>query len=204
MRVFLVDGQPVFREGLKRIISGSNDLKVVGEVATCPNLSAAKVSCELLILDGELESLALIESFKKDRRTGHSPYTLVISEKTGPQYVAQILRAGADGYVVKSSPPEVVLTAIRKVARGGKYLDPELAENIIFTRNSQARRTGFSMREYQVLNLIASGFRAKEIAGKLFLSVKTVSTYRCRLLAKLNVNSNADLVRYALTEGVVD
>ena len=204
MRVFLVDGQPVFREGLKRIISGSNDLKVVGEVATCSNLSATKVSCELLILDGELESLALIESFKKDRRTGHSPYTLVISEKTGPQYVAQILRAGADGYVVKSSPPEVVLTAIRKVARGGKYLDPELAENIIFTRNSQARRTGFSMREYQVLNLIASGFRAKEIAGKLFLSVKTVSTYRCRLLAKLNVSSNADLVRYALTEGVVD
>ena len=67
-----------------------------------------------------------------------------------------------------------------------------------------ARRTGFSVREYQVLNLIASGFRAKEIAGRLFLSVKTVSTYRCRLLAKLNLNSNAELVRYALTEGVVD
>ena len=204
MRVFLVDGQPVFREGLKRIISGANDLKVVGEVATCFNLSTTKIGCELMILDGELESLALIESFKRDRRTGHSPYTLVISEKSGPQYIAQILRAGADGYVVKSSPPEVILAAIRKVARGGKYLDPELAENIIFTRSSQARRTGFSMREYQVLNLIASGFRAKEIAGKLFLSVKTVSTYRCRLLAKLNVSSNADLVRYALTEGVVD
>jgi two-component system invasion response regulator UvrY len=203
MRIFLIDSQPVFREGLKRIISNTNDLKIVGEVPTCRSLSATERNFELLILDGELDSLGLLESLQKERRIRQAPSTLVISEKSGPQYVAQILRAGAGGYLVKSSPPEVVLSAIRKVGRGGHYLEPNVAEKLLFTKNSH-RSNGFSIREYQVLQLIASGLRAKEIAGKLCLSVKTVSTYRCRILEKLDLNSNADLVRYALTSGVID
>jgi DNA-binding NarL/FixJ family response regulator len=202
MRIFLVDSQPVFREGLKRIISSTNDLRFVGEVASCRTLSAEK-NFDLLILDGELDSLALLESLHRERRFRQTPATLVISQKSGPQYVAQILRAGANGYLVKSSPPEAVLTAIRRVGRGGNYLEADVAEKLLFAKNSQ-KSNGFSMREYQVLQLIASGFRAKEIAGKLCLSVKTVSTYRCRILEKLSLNSNADLVRYALTAGVID
>jgi DNA-binding NarL/FixJ family response regulator len=204
MRIFVVDGQPVFREGLKQIISGSNDLKVVGDVGACQNLSAAGMNFELLILDGELDSLPLIELLHKERRIGRSPYTLVISEKSGPQFVAQLLRAGADGYIVRSSPKEMILAAIRKVGAGGKYIDPSIAERLLFTNDAQPRSTGFSVREYQVLHLIASGLRAKEIAGKLYLSVKTVSTYRSRILAKLNLSSNADLIRYALTQNVID
>jgi len=203
MRIFLIDSQPVFREGLKRIISATNDLKIVGEATSCRNLSPTERNFELLILDGELDSLGLVESLHRERRFRQSPSTLIISEKSGPQYVAQILRAGASGYLVKSSPPEIVLAAIRKVGRGGNYLEANVAEKLLFTKNSQ-RSNGFSMREYQVLQLIASGCRAKEIAGKLCLSVKTVSTYRCRILEKLDLNSNADLVRYALTSGVID
>jgi two-component system, NarL family, uhpT operon response regulator UhpA len=204
MRIFLVDGQPVFREGLKQIISGANDLRVVGDAEGCQNLSVSERNFELLILDGELDSLPLIESLHKERRIGRSPFTLVISERSGPQFVAQLLRAGADGYLVRSSPTEVILAAIRRVGAGGKYIDPSMAEKLLFTNQSQPRSTGFSIREYQVLQLIASGLRAKEIAGKLFLSVKTVSTYRSRILAKLNLSSNADLIRYALTEEVID
>ena len=204
MRIFVVDGQPVFREGLKQIISGASGLRVVGDLADCQNLSAAERNFELLILDGELDSLPLIESLHKERRNGRSPFILVISERSGPQFVTQLLRAGADGYLVRSSPTEIILAAIRKVGAGGKYIDPSIAEKLLFAKESQPRTTGFSIREYQVLQLIASGLRAKEIAGKLFLSVKTVSTYRSRILAKLNLSSNADLIRYALTEKVID
>jgi DNA-binding NarL/FixJ family response regulator len=203
MRIFLIDSQPVFREGLKRIISATDDLKIVGEAANCRNLSATDRNFELLILDGELDSLGLLESLQRERRFRHCPSALVISEKSGPPYVAQILRAGAGGYLAKCSPPETVLSAIRKVGRGGNYLEGNIAEKLLFAKSSQ-RNNAFSMREYQVLQLIATGFRSKEIAGKLCLSVKTVSTYRCRILEKLNVDSNADLVRYALTSGVID
>jgi DNA-binding NarL/FixJ family response regulator len=204
MRIFVVDGQPVFREGLKQIISGASGLRVVGDLADCQNLSATERNFELLILDGELDSLPLIESLHKERRNGRSPFILVISERSGTQFVTQVLRAGADGYLVRSSPTEAILAAIRKVGAGGKYIDPSIAEKLLFAKESQPRSTGFSIREYQVLQLIASGLRAKEIAGKLFLSVKTVSTYRSRILAKLNLSSNADLIRYALTEKVID
>jgi two-component system, NarL family, invasion response regulator UvrY len=204
MRIFLVDNQPLFREGLKRIISRANDLKIVGDVETCLDLPASERNFDLLILDGELESLALLETIQKERRSGRAPFVLVISERSGRQYIAQILRAGAHGYLLKSSKPELILSAIRKVGRGGKYVDPEIAEKLLFAGTSQSQNAGFSLREYQVLHLMASGLLAKEIAGRLFLSAKTVSTYRCRILGKLNLRSNADLIRYALNEGVID
>ena len=203
MRVFLIDSQPIFREGLKSIIGADDDLKVVGEADTCQNMLATARNADLLILDGEMDSLALLNSLDKSRAKGRLPYVLVLTKYIEEQHAVQMLKAGADGYLCKSDSPETVLDAIRKIAKGGKYVPNDLAETVIFALNGVTGPTRLSRREYQVLYLFASGMRMSEIAHHLSLSVKTVSTYRSRLLEKLNLRSNAQLMRYAFRQGVV-
>jgi two-component system, NarL family, invasion response regulator UvrY len=204
MRVYVVDSHPIFREGLKTILSSSRDMTVVGEADTCEDLlQKIGPDCDLITLDGELDSLALLQSLEKFRPKGRPPFTLILTRHTEDQHAIQMLAAGADGYLDKTKAPQVVVDAIRKVARGGKYVSRELAETVLFNLNSMNRPVRLSNREYQVLYLFASGLGMKEIAGQLSLSVKTISTYRCRLLEKLNLSSNAQLMRYAIKEGVL-
>ena len=205
MRVYLVDGQPVFREGLKSIMSTARDLTVVGEADTCRDvMQKSDRECDLLVLDGELDSLAFLQSLEKTRAKGRPPFTLILTRHNEDQHAIQMLAAGADGYLSKSKPPQTILEAIRKVSRGGKFVSRELAETVLFSLDRMNRANRLSNREYQVLYLYASGLAMKEIAGQLALSVKTVSTYRCRLLEKLNLSTNAQLMRYAYKEGVVN
>jgi len=204
MRVYVVDAHPVFREGLKTILSSSHDITVVGEADTCrPLLQKIDTDCDLITLDGELDSLALLQSLEKTRPKGRPPFTFILTRHTEDQHGIQMLAAGADGYMNKTKPPDVIVDAIRKVSRGGKYVSRELAETVLFNLNRTNRPVRLSNREYQVLYLFASGLGMKEIAGQLSLSVKTISTYRCRLLEKLNLSSNAQLMRYAIKEGVL-
>src|SRR5262245_5269738 len=204
MRVYVVDSHPVFREGLKTILSSSRDITVVGEADTCEDLLQKIGSdCDLITLDGELDSLALLQALEKFRPKGRPPFSLILTRHTEDQHAIQMLAAGADGYLDKTKPPQVVVDAIRKVSRGGKYVSRELAETVLFNLNSMNRPVRLSNREYQVLYLFASGLGMKEIAGQLSLSVKTISTYRCRLLEKLNLSSKAHLMRYAIKERVI-
>jgi DNA-binding NarL/FixJ family response regulator len=160
-------------------------------------------NADLLILDGEVDSLGLLNSLDKPRTKGRLPYVLILAKIIEEQHAVQMLKAGADGYLCKSDPPETVLDAIRKIAKGGKYVPNDLAETVIFAMNGLTGTNPLSRREYQVLYLFASGMRMTEIARHLSLSVKTVSTYRTRLLEKLNLRSNAQLMRYAFRKGVV-
>jgi DNA-binding NarL/FixJ family response regulator len=203
MRVFLVDSHPIFREGLKSIITATPDLTVVGEATTCRDLIENAKSADVLILDGEMDSLVLLDSLERTRRKGGPPYVLVLTREIEEQHAIQMLSAGADGYLYKSDSPETVLNAIRKIARGGKYIPNGLAEKVIFAMNGLTGPAQLSHREYQVLHLFASGMCMTEIAGHLSLSVKTISTYRSRLLEKLNLRSNAELMRYAFKKGMV-
>src|SRR5882762_11189959 len=204
MRVYLVDAQPVFREGLKSVMSNARDLTVVGEADTCSDvMQNGRMECDLLVLDGELDSLAFLQSLEKTRNRGRPPFTLVLTRHSEDQHAIQMLAAGADGYLNKSKPPDTILDAIRKVSRGGKFVSRELAETVLFNLDRMNRPARLSNREYQVLYLYASGMAMKEIAGQLAVSVKTVSTYRCRLLEKLNLRSNAQLMQYAYKEGVI-
>jgi two-component system invasion response regulator UvrY len=200
MRVFLVDNEPIFREGLKSILGTERDLPVVGEANTCRDVPET-VSVELLILDGELDSLVLLKSLPKTRSKGR-PFVLVLTKHIDEHHAVQMLKAGADGYLYKSDPPGAVLFAIRKIAQGCKYVPNDLAEVVIFGTNGLNAPSPLSHREYQVLSLFASGLRMTEIAGQLSLSVKTVSTYRSRLLEKLNLRTNAQLMRYAFMNGM--
>jgi DNA-binding NarL/FixJ family response regulator len=205
MRVYLVDAQPVFREGLKSLMSNARDLTVVGEADTCSDvMQNGRMECDLLVLDGELDSLAFLQSLEKTRPKGRPPFTLVLTRHTENQHAIQMLAAGADGYLSKAKAPETIIEAMRKVSKGGRFVSRELAETVLFNLERINRPARLSNREYQVLYLYASGLAMKEIAGQLALSVKTVSTYRCRLLEKLNLSTNAQLMRYAYKEGVVN
>ena len=204
MRVFIVDAHPVFREGLKKLMSTASDLTVVGEADTCPDIvEQVTRDCDLLILDGEPHSLEVLQSLEKIRPKGRPPFTLVLTRRADEQHAVQMLASGADGYVHKTRPPQFVLDGIRRVSRGGKCVSKELAETALFNADRMKKPPRLSDREYQVLFLFASGLCIKEIAGQLSLSVKTVSTYRGRLLEKLNLKSNAQLMRYAYKQGVM-
>lgn len=204
MRIYVVDAHPVFREGLKGILRDSQDITVVGEAETCQDLlEKVNKNCDVVTLDGELDSLAFLQTLDKFRPKGRPPFTLVLTRHTEDHHGLQMLAAGADGYLDKHKPPQLILEAIRKVGRGGKYVCNELAERAVFNLHRMDRSLRLSSREYQVLYLFASGLGMKQIAGQLCLSVKTVSTYRCRLLEKLNLSSNAQLMRYAIKEGVL-
>ena len=199
----MVDSYPIFREGLKSLIRTACDLTIVGEADTCRNLLETAKNVDLLILDGEMDSLALLNALEKSRHRGRPPYVLVVTRHLEEQHAVQMLSAGADGYLFKSDPPETVIDAIRKIARGGKYVPAGLAETVIFAMNGLSGPPALSHREYQVLQLFASGMGMTEIADHLCLSVKTISTYRSRLLEKLNLKSNAQLMHYAFKTGMV-
>ena len=204
MRVFLVDAHPVFREGLKKLISVTSDLSVIGETDTCRDIHEQVIrNCDLLILDGEADSLEMLRSLDQTRPKGKPPFTLILTRRTDDQHAMQILGAGADGYVHKTKPAHLILDGIRKVSRGGKCVSRELAETVVFSLDRMKKPVRLSDREFQVLYLFASGLCIKEIAEQLSLSVKTVSTYRGRLLEKLNLRSNAELMRYAFKQGVM-
>jgi DNA-binding NarL/FixJ family response regulator len=202
MRVFLIDKQPIFRAGLKSIMSSDNNLTVVGEADNCRDLLQWTDKADLLIVDGELDSLVLLESLKKTRLRGR-PFVLVLTNQIEEEQAIQMIKAGADGYLCKSDPAETVLDAVHKIVRGGKYVPNTLAETVILGLNGLSTRGRLSHREYEVLYLFASGMGMSEIATHLSLSVKTVSTYRARLLNKLNLTSNAQLMRYAFASGMV-
>ena len=204
MNVLLIDSQPIFREGLKSIIGTESDLKVVAEADTCEDMLQTAKNADLLILDGEMDSLGLLNSLDKPRTKGRLPYVLILAKIIEEQHAVQMLKAGADGYLCKSDPPETVLDAIRKIAKGGKYVPNDLAETVIFAMNGLTGPSPLSRREYQVLYLFASGMRMTEIARHLSLSVKTVSTYRSRILEKMNFATNADLTTYALRNGLIE
>jgi len=132
---------------------------------------------------------------------------LVLSMHAEDQYAVRVLRAGAAGYLTKESAPAKLVQAIRKVVRGGKYVSPTLAEKLVFDLDSDATKAPhqiLSDREYQVLCMIASGKTVTQIADELTLSVKTISTYRVRILEKLSMKNNAELTRYAIKEGLVE
>jgi DNA-binding NarL/FixJ family response regulator len=203
MRVFLVDPQPVFREGLKSILGTARDLTVIGEADRHQDVVDKIQRTDVLVLDGELDALSLLRTLDKPTQKGRPPYILILSNHPENRHAIQLLEAGADGYVNKSKPPDQIIEAIRKVSRGGKYISKELAEAVVVHLDHMKKPARLSGREYQVLCLFASGLCMTEIAERLTLSVKTISTYRSRLLEKLDLRTNAELMRYAFKEGLV-
>lgn len=209
IRIFIADDHAIVREGLKQIVTETSDMVVADEASTGHEVLAKvfKSDYDVLILDITMPGINGLDVLKQVKSQNPRIPVLVLSIHPEEQYAVRVLRAGASGYLTKDSAPDELITAIRKVSMGGKYVTPTLAEKLASNLESGTERSlheTLSDREYQVLCLIASGKTGTEIGEELFLSEKTVSTYRSRILEKMNMKSNAELIHYAIKHGLVE
>jgi two-component system invasion response regulator UvrY len=208
LHVILCDDHPIFREGLRKILLPHSDIKVDAEAGSGAELME-KVKgkrCDVIILDISLPDMNGLDVVKALQGSESKAAILILSMHLEEHYAVRALKAGAAGYLQKESVPEELVKAIRKIARGGRYITSSLAERLAYQlepNTEKAPHELLSDREYQVLCLLASGKGVKEIAAELGLSPPTVATYRSRVLAKLNLDTTVDLVRYALKYGLV-
>jgi two-component system invasion response regulator UvrY len=209
IRVLVADDHAVVRRGLVQILTEAPDMVVAGEASTGREVLQAvrKHDYDVLVLDiampegGGLEVLQQLQTLKPDL------HVLILSMYPERQYAVRALKTGAVGYLTKESVPDELIAAIRKVARGGKYVTQSLAEQLASELRGEVEKEPhktLSDREYQVMTLLAAGKSVTDIATKLSLSVKTVSTYRARILNKLYLKSTAEIIRYALEHELVE
>ena len=209
MRIFVADDQVVVREGIKRIIADTSDMVVVGEAKASPDI-VSQVNAQpvdVVILDVSLPGGNGLEVLQELKQTQPWVPVLVFSSHPEYHYAVRAFKAGAKGYLTKDSQPEELLQALRKVAQGGCYASPALAEQLILSMAQEAEQplhARLSNREYQVLCLLASGKTVSAIGEELALSVKTISTYRGRLLEKLQMRTTAELIHYAIQQRLVE
>jgi DNA-binding NarL/FixJ family response regulator len=209
IKILIADDHPIVRQGLRQILTGTPDMEVTGEAVN--GLDALEQvragGWDVLVLDMTMPGRGGFDILKELKyEQPHLP-VLVLSMHAEDQYAVRVLKAGASGYLTKENAPEELVKAIRKVVNGGKYISPSLAETLAFgldAETGQPRHETLSDREFQVMRLMASGKSLAEIARMLSLSTKTVSTYRTRLLEKLDFKTNAELIRYALENGLIE
>jgi DNA-binding NarL/FixJ family response regulator len=209
IHVLIADDHAVVRRGIKQIVEEQPDIKVLGEAQNAAEVRryVSTRDWDVLVLDinmpdaNGLEVLEEVKSLKP-----HLPI-LILSIHPEDQFGIRVLRAGAAGYLSKDSAPEDLVNAIRKAHRGGKYVTPFLAEKLAMALDKDADRPphdALTDREFQVMCLIASGKTVSQIGKQLCLSVKTVSTYRTRILEKMGLRTNADLTSYAIRNHLVE
>jgi DNA-binding NarL/FixJ family response regulator len=203
IRLGIADDHPIVRQGLRRIASEGAGISVVGEASTAAELFRllAGAAVDVVLLDVSMPGSTFVETLKELREKHPSVKVLVLSVHPEDQWAVRALRAGAAGYLTKDHSPEQLVEAIRRVARGGKYVSEMLAEKLaglVDHGRTHAPHERLSDREFEVLRALGSGMAVKDLAEQLKLSAKTISTYRARLLEKMGLKSRADLVRYVV------
>lgn len=209
IRVIIADDHAIVRRGLRDILSEHPDLEIAGEAPDYGALleEVRRTPADVAIIDIKMPGGNILDALGTLRSRHAGLPVLVMSSHPEDQFALRLIKAGASGYVVKESAPDELVAAIRLVVEGRRYIGPGLADRLagVFAgEGEQPPHTQLSDREFQVLVLIASGKTVSEIAGELFLSVKTVSTYRSRILTKMGMATNAEITRYAFENGLVD
>jgi two-component system invasion response regulator UvrY len=209
IRVLIADDHKLVREGLKQILAAAEDLRVAGEAASGDEaLALARANdYDLALLDMSMPGVSGIELIRRLRLEKPALRILVLSMHGEQQYAARALKAGAAGYLTKDSASEQLVGAIRKVAAGGLYITAAAAESLVSETaagGGGAPHAALSDREFEIFRLLAGGHGPTEIADRLHVSVKTVSTHKARILQKLNLDGTAALVRYALEHDLLD
>jgi two-component system invasion response regulator UvrY len=209
IHVLIADDHAIVRQGLRQILSETDDLVVTGEAddgAEALQL-ARQQEWDVFLLDVTMPNRNGIDTLKQLKKEFPRLPVLILSMHPEEQYAVRALKAGASGYLNKGSAPEQLVTAIRHVASGKKYVSAAVALQLVDAladNNEKLPHERISDREYQVLVLISTGNTLTQIAEKLNLGVATVSTYRARLLEKMGLNSTAELIRYGLEHGLVE
>jgi len=209
IRILLADDHAIVREGVKRILSEAPGAEVVGEADTGDQALArvAELKPDLVLLDLSMPGRSGLETLREIKSRYPHTRVLVLSMHPEDQFALRLLREGAEGYMTKETAPDELVRAVEKIAAGGKYVSAALAERFVESLGEDTRRPAhdrLSSREYEVMRLLASGKTVTEIGKQLFLSVKTVSTYRQRILEKMSLRNNSELIRYALENQLVE
>ena len=209
-RVLLVEDHVVVRQGIKALFADEPDLEIVGEADDGREAlqRVSELRPDVVLMDISMPGLNGIEATRQIRQSYPDVKVVVLSMHSNEEYVFQVLRAGASGYVLKQSDSSEVLTAIRAAIAGGSFLSPPVSRAVIsdYVRRAEARGQGSDLdlltsREREVLQLLAEGLSNREIAEQLSISVKTVETHRSNMMGKLGINSKTELVKYALRKG---
>jgi len=208
INVLIADDHPVVLQGLKQIVAETSDIVIKGEACNGKEVldQVRTGRWDVVVLDVTMPGTHGLDLLKQLKAQHPKLCVLVLSMHPEDDYAVRLLRAGASGYLNKRSVSDQLVEAIRKVAGGGKYVSPTLAEKLVFDLDidtGDLPHKKLSDREFQVFCLIASGMTVTEIAEELSLSVKTVSTYRSRILQKMNMQRNAELTRYAIQHELV-
>jgi two-component system, NarL family, invasion response regulator UvrY len=208
LKILIADDHAIVREGLKQILAETADMVVAGEASNGQEVLelVRKADFDLVLLDlamPEKDGLDALKELKQEKP--HLP-VLVLSIYPEEQYAVRVLKAGASGYLTKESAPDELIAAIRKVSQKGKYVSQSLGEKLasyLTADPDQPAHELLSDREYRVMLMIASGKTVTEVAEALFLSVKTISTYRVRALRKMGMKNNAEFAYYAIKHGLL-
>jgi DNA-binding NarL/FixJ family response regulator len=208
-KILIADDHPIVRTGLKQIIAEEPDIKIIGEATNGNEVLEflMKNPCDLVLLDLAMPKRTGLEVLSEIRQIQPNIAILVLSIYPEDQYAVRALRAGASGYLTKASAPVELVKAMRKVLSGGKYISVSLAEILaseIDQHTPQQPHERLSDREYQVMLMLAAGKTVTEVGKDLNLSVKTISTYRARILEKMNIKNNAQLTFYAVENHLLD
>jgi two-component system response regulator NreC len=209
IRILLADDHTVLRSGLRALLSAQADLEVAGEAADGAEALrlAQTIKPDVVVMDIGMPGVSGIDATARIRRELPSTKVLILSMHDDQGYLRQALRAGASGYVLKKAADTELLAAIRAAARGEVFLDPSLAkefvEDVVLPKAQESDIPMLSDREREVLHLLARGHTNQQVADRLCIGVKSVETYKARLMDKLGLKGRAELVRYALTHGLL-
>ena len=209
IRIVIADDHELIREGVKKILRGERDMRVVGEAANVGELFALVGQCEadVLVLDINLPGRSGLDALGELRGLQPGLSVVVLSMHPEDRFALRVLKAGAAAYVSKASAADELVAAVRQAASGGRYISPVVADLLareLENPKSAAPHEKLSARESQILSLIGAGKSTKQIAHELSISVNTVNTHRARILEKLGMRANAELIRYAIEHGLTE
>jgi two-component system, NarL family, response regulator NreC len=209
IRVLVVDGHAVVRAGLRSVLDAEPDIETIGEAADAERavFEAMELNPDIVLIDMAMPGDSGAEIIPALEQNAPEAKVLVLSMQDDPQYVRKALDAGARGYILKEAPDADVVGAVRAVAAGERYLDPALGAKLVAAEAQERKRVEddpLSDREREVLRLLALGHTNQEIAKMLFISVRTAETHRAHIMQKLQLSTRAELVRHAITEGLLE
>jgi two-component system, NarL family, response regulator NreC len=209
IRVLIVDDHPVVRSGLRRVLESVADIEVVGEAGDAKQavFETRAQKPDIILMDVVMPGASGIEAIPDVLHDAPDAKVLILSMQDDPNYVRQAFAAGAAGYVLKEAADTDLVAAVREVAAGGRYVHPTLGALIVAAdaeERERAEQDPLSDRERDVLHLLALGHTNQEISDKLFISVRTAETHRAHIMQKLRLSTRAELVRYALDQGLLE
>ena len=209
IRILLADDHQMFREGVRGLLEARPDMSVVAEAGTGEEAlsQATEHRPDVVVLDVSMPGRGGLETVAELKKRNPRVRVLMLTVHPEDRFAVRCLKGGADGYMTKDNATDELITAIRKVHAGGKYVSPSLAENLVMSLDRDfgaAPHETLSDREFQVMRMLAAAQTVSEIAEELCLSVKTISTYRSRILEKLGLRNNAEIMQFAIEQNLVE